>query len=467
MFGLRFYNYSFLAMQRIIMHIDMNSYFASCEQQDTPAWRGRPVGVCEHLGGIIIAPSVEAKRWGVKTGTPVWEAKKLCPRIILTTTNPDRYRYYTAKFLQVFEDYTASIERYSIDEAFLDLTKVCNIRKPGSGLSASGNKSFGVDPYAEAARIALEIKERVKREVGDYLRCSVGVGWSKLVAKIGSDMQKPDGLTVLRPADKPFLYRKLKLVDIPGIGHRQARRLASYGIRTLSDLRGCPRGDLVGWFGVMGHHLHSMGQLEGLWHEAFSEAAPLKSVGHMYTVAQEFRTVPYVGEKVLYRLSEMVARRLRGLGLGGTAVASHVVGDAHLAFGGQVQLGTPTSSGQDIFASARQLILKELCGVWPERVHRVGVTAFGLVPCRAQLSLFPSVDRRKRLDVALDAINYKYRKEEWAIARERAALGSTPGNRGNDVILPCPAFFAQNIIHDSIGFGRMREFTVADYKRGG
>ena len=115
-------------MQPIIVHIDMNSYFATCEQQDNLEWRGKPLGVCEHLGGIIIAASIEAKKWGIKTGTPVWEARKLYPKIILTKTNPDRYRFYTARFLKVFADYTDKIEKYSIDEAFLDFTKACNIR---------------------------------------------------------------------------------------------------------------------------------------------------------------------------------------------------------------------------------------------------------------------------------------------------------------------------------------------------
>lgn len=500
-------------MLRIIMHIDMNSYFASCEQQDNLAWRNKPLGVCEHLGGIIIAPSVEAKRWGIKTGTPVWEARKLCPQIILTKTNPDRYRYYTTKFLKVFEDYTADIERYSIDEAFLDVTAACNIRAvrsestnasestndlriigggqtfvpsvipasepesrlspPGSRVRARDDKAtqddafVRVDPYEEAARIAKEIKYRMKREVGDYLRCSVGIGWSKLIAKIGSDMQKPDGLTVLRPADKPWLYTKLQLTDMPGIGTRMARRLRERGIRTLVDLQKCSATSLHSWFGIMGYHLWSMGQLEGLWHEDFSELAPIKSVGHMYTIAAEFRNQAGVGERVLYRLSEMVARRLRTLGVGAVGLSAHVADKEYNFFGGQRQLGTPTATGQDIFHAAKHAIVGELGGVWPATIYRVGVTAFGLQSNqRVQLSLFPEVNRRLRADAALDAINRKYTKDEWQEAREKASLGRTPSNRGADAILPAPAFFAQNVIRDSTGFGRMREFSVSDFKRG-
>ncbi len=471
-------------MQRIIMHIDMNSYFASCEQQDNLPWRGRPLGVCEHLGGIIIAPSVEAKRWGVKTGMPVWEAKKLCPQIILTITNPDRYRYYTAKFLQVFEDYAEDIERYSIDEAFLDVTKVCNVRiknyesllRQGFGGQARIKEEQWscADPFVEAERIAKEIKVRMKTEVGDYLRCSVGIGWSKLIAKIGSDMQKPDGLTILRPEDKSLLYKKLSLTDIPGIGTRQAKRLMGHGIRTLQDLRDCPRETLVRWFGILGHHLWSMGQLEGLWCENFTQATPLKSVGHMYTIAKEFRHVPKIGEQALYRLSEMVAKRLRGLGMGATALFAHVADKDHNFFGGTRQLGTPTSTGQEIFIAARHAVVRDLAGIWPALVNRVGVTAFGLRPMCVQQSLFPAVNKRHKLDVALDMVNKKYAKDEWLEARrhskqvlERAALGSTPNHKDQAVLLPAPAFFAQRFIRDSIGFGRMKEFRVSSYNRGG
>lgn len=454
-------------MQRIIMHIDMNSYFASCEQQDNLAWRNKPVGVCEHLGGIIIAPSVEAKRWGIKTGTPVWEARKLCPGIILTTTNPDRYRYYTAKFLKVFEDYTKDIERYSIDEAFLDVTRVSNIRIPNHESRSKHDEWIVVDPYVEAERIAKEIKQRIASEVGDYLRCSVGIGWSKLIAKIGSDMQKPDGLTVLRPEDKDWLYQRLVLTDIPGIGSRQARRLHSKGIRTLIDLKNCPLGHLRKWFGIMGYHLWSMGQLEGAWHESFGQEAPVMSVGHMYTIAQEFRKRAGVGEKVLYRLSEMVAKRLRLLGVGATAMAAHSMDAEYNYVGGQKQLGSPTASGHDLFLAARHAILESAGGEWPEVIYRVGVTGFGLEARQnTQLSLFPQVNRRLSIDEALDKVNRKYTKEEWAVARERAALGTTPSLRGGAVVLPAPAFFAQDIIRDSVGFGRMREFTVSDYKRG-
>lgn len=146
---------------KVILHIDMNSYFASCEQQANPFLRGKPIGICEHLGGIIIAPSIEAKKLGIKTGTPVWEARKIYPKILLFKTDPDKYRDTTRKFLNIFYKYTESIQKYSIDEAFLDL---------------SLEVKSSPDPWARAEEIGKEIKLEMKKYVGDWISCSIGGG---------------------------------------------------------------------------------------------------------------------------------------------------------------------------------------------------------------------------------------------------------------------------------------------------
>ncbi|MCX6797279.1 MAG: hypothetical protein NTX98_02265, partial [Candidatus Doudnabacteria bacterium] len=279
-------------MQSIILHLDMNSFFASCEQQDNPKWRGRVLGVCEHLGGIIIAASIEAKKWGIKTGTAVWEAKKIYPKIILTRTRPEAYRLYNRKLVKLVSDYTGDVEVYSIDEVFLDITRVCNISRlviaseaKQSNLKlprrfAPRNDSV-VNPFEEAVKIAKEIKCRMKREMGEYLLCSIGIAENKLLAKIASDMQKPDGLVVITENQnekikmqnlgvfsftKNELYNRLALTDVPGIGQRTESRLRSLGIKTLLDLKNYPKSKLVALFGVPGHHLYNLGQLQGSFH---------------------------------------------------------------------------------------------------------------------------------------------------------------------------------------------------------
>jgi DNA polymerase IV len=430
--------------QPVIAHIDMNSYFATCEQQDRPEWRGKPVGVCEHLGGIIIAPSIEAKKWGIKTAMPVWEAKKLYPKIILTPTSPERYRFYTARFLKVFEDYTDRIEKYSIDEAFLDLTKACNIRVKKNG------EWVPADPWEEAQRIIKEIKERMKTEVGDWIKCSAGVSYSKLVAKIASDLQKPDGLVVVRPEDKPALYKRLDLEDIPGIGRRTKKNLRALGIRTLENLRDYPLSKLVAQYGIQGYHLHSMGQLEGSWKESFDETpdesdGSMKSIGHMYTIPIQYRK-DNIMRPVLYKLCEMVAARLRVNGVMGNGVHVHVHDPERIHAGIGAQLSYYLQDGRDIYMEAMALLkqtgrLEEL----EKQSYLIGVTVFGLAPEDGQVSLFETKKYRNQLTQALDKINNKY--DDFTVAR-------------------VPAFLARDIIRDSVGFGRMKEFKTT-FVRGG
>ena len=427
--------------QPVIAHIDMNSYFATCEQQDRPEWRGKPVGVCEHLGGIIIAPSVEAKKWGIKTGMPVWEARKLYPKIILTPTTPARYRFYTARFLKVFEDYTDKVEKYSIDEAFLDLTKACNIRVKLNG------EWVLADPWEEAQRIIKEIKERMKTEVGDWIRCSAGVSYSKLVAKIASDLQKPDGLVVVRPEDREALYHRLELDDVPGIGRRMKRNLRQLGIRTLLDLRDYPLSKLVAHYGIPGYHLHSMGQLQGSWKESFDpdEDGSMKSIGHMYTVPLKYRK-DRVLRPVLYKLSEMVGARLRINGVMGNGIHVHVHDPESAHIGKGLQLSYYLQDGRDIYMEAISLL--EQAGNLEEmekQTYLIGVTVFGLVQQDGQASLFDNRQSGPKITDALDKINTKY--EDFTVAR-------------------VPAFLARDILRDSIGFGRMKEFKTT-FVRGG
>lgn len=429
-------------MQPIIAHIDMNSYFATAEQQDNLAWRGKPVGVCEHLGGIIIAASVEAKRWGIKTGTPVWEARKLYPKIILTKTHPERYRMYTSRFLKVFEDYTDRVEKYSIDEAFLDLTKSCNIRTKQNG------QWVPTDPWLEAVRISKEIKTRMKTEVGDWIRCSVGISYSKLVAKIASDLQKPDGLVVVRPQDKDALYYRLELDDVPGIGRRMKRNLGTLGIRTLADLRDYPVSKLVAHYGIQGYHLHSMGQLEGSWKETFdgssgdNQDGAMKSIGHMYTIPKEYRNQGIM-RPVLYKLSEMVGARLRVNGMMGNGLHVHIHDPERIHIGKGAKLGYYLQDGRDIYLEAINLLRQSGMLEEAERQsYLVGVTVFGLTPEQKQGNLFESSGQgktRSQLMHALDKINTKY--DDFTVAR-------------------VPAFLARDIIRDSVGFGRMKEFKT-------
>ncbi len=417
--------------EKIILHIDFNSYFASVEQQDNPKWRGVPLGVCEHLGGIIIAPSVEAKRWGIKTGTPVWEAQRIYPKIVLTKTHPDRYRHYTKAFITLLEDYTDKVELYSIDEAFLDITKACNILKP-----SKGGKWMNVDPYFEAVNVAREIKRRIKIEVGEWFRVSVGVGWNKLTAKIASDRQKPDGLVVFRPEEKPELLKSIKLIDIPGIGFRQERNLRGLGIKSLVELNEFPKENLIARFGIAGLHLWNMGQLENSFKEGFKED-PIRSMGHMYTLPRSVRKKELL-MPTLSRLSDMVASRLRVANLEGSSVSAYVNSLEGLSAGGSHRLGYETNDSKEIFAEAKHIILRQFLGKEVTPVL-IAITVAGLRPKNEQKSLFPNLVKRKKMLGSLDKVIAKH---------------------GESKLMSLRSFFAKTAVRDSVGFGRIKELNA-------
>ncbi len=453
-------------MLPIILHVDMNSYFASVEQQDNLAWRGKPLGVCEHLGGIIIAASIEAKRWGIKTGTPVWEARKLYPKIILTKTHPDRYRLYTNRLMKILADYTGYVEQYSIDEAFLDVSRVCSVLSSRPKPNASEaewrdpstrrmHSSVGMTEFSEAVSIAMQIKLRMKKEVGDWLTCSIGIAENKLLAKIASDMQKPDGLVVVSnskyqiPNNKQIqnsksqilnlttedLYKRLNLIDIPGIGHRQEKRLNNLGIHTLAELRDYPRSKLVAHFGIMGHHLHEMGNLRSSWKPVVEQEDIIKSIGHMYTLPQEYRETKFF-VPVLYKLSEMVARRMRAQNLTGNILHFHIDDQKYESYGQSKKLGYYIQDGREIFFESVKIFESNMRVAVARQYKLIGVTIAGLVNTPNQPSLFQKDERIKRLVKSLDKINEKY---------------------GDFTISRVPVHQAGQAFRESIGFGRIKE----------
>lgn len=203
-----------------VLFIDMNSFFASCEQQTNYWLRGRPVAVCVYTGkyGCVIAPSIEAKKYGIKLGVRLNEAMKLCPDLVPLETNPDKYRTFHARIMNILKRYSEDVIPRSIDEAVVDLTSYKNI-------------------YPDVIEVAKQIKRDINEHVGDYLKCSIGIAPNAFLAKLASDIQKPDGLTVINPENIDRVLKKLELTDLPGIGKGMARRLIDAGIYTPYDLR--------------------------------------------------------------------------------------------------------------------------------------------------------------------------------------------------------------------------------------
>lgn len=203
-----------------VLFIDMNSFFASCEQQTNYWLRGRPVAVCVYTGkyGCVIAPSIEAKKMGIRLGVRLNDAMKLCPDLVPLETNPDKYRTYHARIMKILKRYSDDVIPRSIDEAVVDLTSYKNI-------------------YPDVVAVAKQIKKDILEEVGDYLKCSIGIAPNAFLAKLASDIQKPDGLTVIDHDNIDSVLRKLELIDLPGIGKGMSARLNKAGIYTPYDLR--------------------------------------------------------------------------------------------------------------------------------------------------------------------------------------------------------------------------------------
>jgi DNA polymerase-4 len=302
------------------------------------------------------------------------------------------------------------------------------------------------DPYAAAEQHMRELKARFPAEVGDYLRCSVGIASSKLVAKIASDLQKPDGMVVVRPEDVHKLYDVLELTDIPGIASRSAERLkAKLGIHSLKGLRDTPLSHLVGAFGrVAGYHMWAMGQLKGSWKEKVQADPSMKSMGHMYTLPKEYRK-PECMLPILSRLSEMVATRLRKKGVSAGGVSAFVRVSLgweaekkkdHRWFGGALPLGGAVTDGRELFLSARKCLESDMDLSQVSSCYMVTITAYDLAERVEQLELFRNKPSVPELGKAMDAVNTRY--------------GAHTLTRGTSLQ-------AGHAIRDSVGFGRVKE----------
>src|SRR5579872_565842 len=204
---------------KTILHIDFDSFFASIEQQDHPGLRNKPIGVTAATSRTaIIAASKEAKKMGVVGGSSYWQAKKICPQIITTPAHFVRYFEISKKFIQICRLYSPFLEVFSIDELFLDITTT--------------QKLFG-----GTDNLMKRLKNHIKREMGEIITVSIGVSYNKMLAKMASGMDKPNGITKITLDNVDSVYEKAALTDVCGIGHRIEKRLTMLGVKTLLDLR--------------------------------------------------------------------------------------------------------------------------------------------------------------------------------------------------------------------------------------
>lgn len=365
--------------------VDFNSYFASCEEQDRPALRGKPVAVVPMMTDTTcaIAASYPAKMRGIKTGTKVSEARQLCPDLILVVARPKLYLEYHHRLLEAIESCLPIEDVMSIDEVACRLDKI------------------QCQPH-EARQVAFHIKEEIRKRVGACLTCSIGVASNRLLAKLASDMQKPDGLVLLEPERLPGTIRSLQIEDICGIGRHMALRLRQAGLDTIDRLWEADSDKLRRvWGGVVGARFHAL--LHGA--DLPSPVRPRRSIGHQHVLAPEHRTLQ-AASRIVCQLLEKAAERMRREGFYCCRLITDIKWTGDLGYWVEEQKFRET---QDTHRLSQLLI-----AMWRTapsfKPLRIGVTLSGLVAVeRHQLDLFEK-PVNEALTRTLDQLNAKYGK---------------------------------------------------------
>jgi DNA polymerase-4 len=408
------------------LFVDMNSYFASVEQDDRPELRGRPVGIVPAMVDTTccIAASYEAKAYGVKTGTIVADAKRMCPGLVLVEARHQLYVAYHHRIVEAVESCVPVTAVLSIDEM------ACRLM---------GRER----PLLAALDLGRRVKARIREQVGPMIRSSVGLATNRYLAKVAGDMEKPDGLVALPLDILPEALRQLTLRDLPGIGARTERRLNERGIRTMDDLLSldCEKAGQV-WGSVLG---------ERLWHwlhgEDFNqdETEHMKSLSHQHVLAPEMRT-PEKAWAVAHKLLHKAAMRLRAGKLWASSIGLAIGFAVPRVKNGVAQpissFGAPTrgwkaelrlSECQDnltLIAALSRLWATRPTGGEYDHPYFIGVHLNGLVPDHLHtLSLFDSQEHeqsRSRLTAAMDQLNNKYGMCTLAPATMLTAFKAAP-----------------------------------------
>lgn len=377
---------------RAIALVDMNAFFASIEQRDFPELQGRPVAVTNGLTGTCcITCSYEARRYGIKTGTHIKVARRLCPDVVQRPARPERYAEVSSAIMAALQTVTPDIEVFSVDEAFLDLTACQAV--------------FG--PPEKLARHA----QKVVFEVSGLL-CSVGVSGDKTTAKYAAKLHKPNGFTVIPPWEARHRLNDVPLTELCGINHGIGGFLAERGIHTCGDMARLPISVLARRFGNPGRRIWLMAQ--GLDPDPIhTTVPPPKSIGHgkIMPPATRDRTVI---ETYLLHMAEKVAARLRKHGMEAQMFYIGLLSDDGYV-SQKFKTAQPTDDGHAIFALCKTYLTRSWSG-WG--AHQVQVTALDPRPGNVQDDLFQFRDERiARLNATMDSINNRYGEFTVAPAR--------------------------------------------------
>ena len=373
-------------MPRAILHSDMNSYYASVEMMLDPSLRGKPVAVCgatEERHGIILAKSQLAKKAGIKTGMVNWEARRLCPELIMVPPQYDQYLKYSKLAHEIYYRYTDLVEPYGMDEVWCDVTDCTG--------------KFG-SPYA----LADDIRQTIKHELG--LTVSIGVSFNKVYAKLGSDMKKPDAITEITPENYRDKVWPLEADEMIYVGHATRRKLLHYGIHTIGDVAATSPELLRSWFGINGiklWHYANGTDNSRVAHKEF--VSPIKSIGHGITCVADLENDEEVW-KVVFELAQDVGHRLRVHELAARGVQISVRQNDLCGAQYQCKLPFKTQLPSELAHYGFALFRERY--QWITKVRAVCIRAIDLVPqfSEEQLSLFIDTEKRDRKASIQDSI---------------------------------------------------------------
>lgn len=390
---------------RTILHVDLDAFFASVEQRDHPEWRGKPLAV--GMGGtndrgVVSAASYEARKFGVHSAMPIRTAKRLCPDCIFVPVRGAAYQAASREVMAILRRFTPLVQPISIDEAFMDVT--------------ASRLLFG-----DGEAIARRIKQAVRDEV--ELTISVGVASTKLVAKIASDLRKPDGLVVVEPGTEAAFLAPLPISRLWGVGASTAAALRDFSVSTIGDLQQVDRSALVRRFGKHGASL--VDRAMGRDADPVDDPDAAKSVSHEMTFDED-TSDPDVLERTLLAMSEGVSGRLRHAGIKAGTVTVKIRDSGFNTITRQRGLPEPSDMTEPIWQTALALARPEMRG---KKIRLLGVAASGF-GAREQLGLFEAGDERKRKAVeAADEIRERFGTRAITRARILRSGVSAPFER--------------------------------------
>ncbi len=395
-------------MERTILHVDMNSCYASIECLHRPSIRHLPVAVggdVEARHGIILAKNEHAKKYGIKTGEALWQAREKCPQLVIVPPRYELYIRFSRLARAIYANYSSQIEPFGLDEAWVDVTGSTHL-------------------FGSGEQIANEIRERVKFELG--ITVSIGVSYNKIFAKLGSDYKKPDAVTVFTKDNFREKVWPLPVEDLLYVGRATQRKLFERRITTIGQLANTDPKWLHAWFGKWGYVLSAFanGQDTSPVMEAGDEAI-IKSVGNSTTTPRDLMN-EQDASIVYFMLAESVAARLREQGFLARTVQISLRDNGLYSFERQMKLSYPTCLSSDLQKMAMQLLRANY--QWIKPLRSIGIRAMDLIPADSPRQLMLLEDeaareRMERLERTVDDIRRRF--GHYAICRASCTRDKT------------------------------------------